>query len=293
MAWAYILPLFAGLVVSIASMFVKRATEEGAGITRILFVSIWMFFIVLLPVLFLDSEVLDWSRWWGPVLAGTSTFTGGVLILASIRFGDVSVQAPLMGTKVIFVATYSLFFINTPIPASWWVGVFLTFFAILMLGISDLFRKKVSLLGVFLALASSALYALTDVLVAQEAPLFGRWPFIFGTVATGAVMSLGLIPFFRKTLWSISGKTWKWCLLAGALLVTQHLALLFALSYYGQATVINIMYSSRGIWGIALVWFVGHWFGSKEREVGGRIMFRRLIGALLFCLAIVIVLTDN
>ena len=32
---------------------------------------------------------------------------------------------------------------------------------------------------------------------------------------------------------------------------------------------------------MALVWIVGHWFANSEKQVGGAIMTRRLIGALI------------
>lgn len=293
MSPAYIIALICGLVVTIASLFVKRATAEGAGVTRILFITNWLFLLGLLPVLFTDATVLDASRWWAPVLAGSCAFLGGVCILSGIRAGEISIQTPLMGTKVIFVATYSVMLSPMTIPLCWWIGAFLTFFAVLILGFSDLFKKKVSLEGILYALMSCGLYAFTDVLAATQGPLFGRGMFIFYTVGSMALLSLTLIPFFKKSLWSISKTTWIWCLLGGGLLALQHLGLLYSLSTYGQATAINILYSTRGIWGIVLVWFVGHWFGNKEKHVGGPVILRRLIGASLLMMAIIIVLTGS
>lgn len=290
----YALALICGFTVSLASMFIKRATAEGAGITRIFFLCNWIFFLGLQPILFTDFEVLDWSRWWGPVVTSLSAFIGGIFVLSAIRAGEISVQTPLMGTKVIFVATYSVFLVPTPIPASWWIGAFLTFFAILLIGLTDLFKKKVSFLGIFYAIISSALYALTDVLTAREAPLFGRWPFLFFVGMGLAVMSFGLVPFFRKSLFDIHKTTWLWCLLGAGLLAAQHLGLLYTLSNYGQATAINILYSTRGIWGIVLVWFTGHWFQNRERHHAGKqVIARRLIGAALLFMAIIIVLTNG
>lgn len=293
MTVAYIIALLCGFTVTLSSMFIKRATSEGAGITRIFFITNWLLLFGLLPLFFTDLVVLDWSQWWGPLAASLSAFLGGLCILAAIKAGEVSVQAPLMGTKVIFVATYSVFLVPAPIPASWWVGAFLTFFAILLLGLTDLFKKKVSFWAIFYAILSSALHALTDVLTAREAPLFGRWPFILGFGLGLAALSLMLIPFFRKSLFSIHKSTWLWCLLGGACIAGQYLGLLYVLSTYGEATVINILYSTRGLWGIVLVWFTGHWFKNNERHVGGQVIARRLIGACLLLMAIIIVITNS
>lgn len=293
MTTAYIIALLCGFAVTLASMFVKRATSEGAGITRVFFIANWLFFIGMLPLLFTDLVVLDWSQWWSPLVTSLCAFLAGICILASIKAGEISVQTPLMGTKVIFVATYSVFLVPSPIPTSWWIGAFLTFFAILLLGLTDLFRKKISFWGVFYAILSSALYALTDVLTAREAPLFGRWPFLLMMGMGLAVLSLTLIPFFRKSLFSISKHTWMWCLLGGGCLAGQHLGLLYALSTYGEATAINVLYSTRVLWGIVLVWFTGHWFKNHERHVGGQVIVRRLIGACLMLMAIIIVITNS
>lgn len=292
MTTPFIIALLCGFTVSLASMFIKRATSEGAGITRIFFIANWLFFIGILPLFFTDLQVLDSTQWWGPVLAGFCAFLAGICILLSIKTGEVSVQAPLMGTKVIFVATYSVFLIPAPIPVSWWIGAFLTFFAILLLGLTDLFKKKISFWGVFYALLSSALYALVDVITTREAPLFGRWPYFLAMGMTLAFLSLGLIPFFKKSLFSISKHTWTWCILGGACLAGQHLGLLYALSTYGEATAINVLYGTRGLWAIVLVWFTGHWFKNHERHVGPQVIARRLIGASLMLMAIIIVITN-
>lgn len=293
MTSAYIIALLCGFTVSLASMFIKRATSEGAGITRIFFITNWLFFLGLLPLLFTDIKVLDWSQWWSPLITSLTAFLGGLCVLSAIKAGEVSIQTPLMGTKVIFVATYSVFLVPAPIPASWWVGAFLTFFAVLLLGLTDLFRKKISFHGVFYALLSSALYALTDVLTAREAPLFGKWAFLLGMGLCLALLSLTLIPFFHRSLFKIPSTTWTWCLLGGCCLAGQHLGLLYALSTYGEATVINILYSTRGIWGIFLVWFTGHWFKNQERHhAGAQVIARRLIGASLLLMAIIIVITN-
>ena len=53
----------------------------------------------------------------------------------------------------------------------------------------------------------------------------------------------------------------------------------FAIMTYGEATLVNILYTSRGIWTIALVWMVGHWFGNTEHTHGPKVMIRRLVGS--------------
>jgi len=52
----------------------------------------------------------------------------------------------------------------------------------------------------------------------------------------------------------------------------------------------NLLYSSRGIWSVALVWGAGSAFGNTEGEAGRSVMLRRLAGAGLMLAAIALVL---
>jgi hypothetical protein len=64
----------------------------------------------------------------------------------------------------------------------------------------------------------------------------------------------------------------------------------YAIGTFGHATVVNIVYSSRGMWSVVLVWLVGHWFQNTERaEQGHTIMATRFAGSGLILAAIWIV----
>ena len=70
---------------------------------------------------------------------------------------------------------------------------------------------------------------------------------------------------------------------AGPLLA---LGIAFAIMSYGEATLVNILYTSRGIWTIAIVWICGPWFGNTERSHGSKVMIRRLVGSGLILVAV-------
>jgi hypothetical protein len=101
------------------------------------------------------------------------------------------------------------------------------------------------------------------------------------------VLSLGFLPLMRGDK---GGGGWApvWLGTGAVLLAVQALGLAFALSTYREATKINIAYNSRGLWSVALIWAFGHWFGNTEREGGTRTMVRRLAGATLLVVAILI-----
>ena len=49
----------------------------------------------------------------------------------------------------------------------------------------------------------------------------------------------------------------------------------------------NVVYGTRGLWSLALVWWAGPWFGNIERqEIGTRHMLSRVVGAVLILLAV-------
>jgi drug/metabolite transporter (DMT)-like permease len=135
------------------------------------------------------------------------------------------------------------------------------------------------------------LFALADVLVqkwvtAQSFPRFV--PVMCGAIA---VMSLVLVPFFRESLWAIPKPIWWYLVWGSCVLAGQALLMLFVLSRYGHATAVNILYSTRGIWSVLLVWILGHWMATHEEQAAGhKTMALRLVGASVLLVAVILVM---
>jgi hypothetical protein len=162
--------------------------------------------------------------------------------------------------------------------------------AIYMLRGHDAASRERLLPSIGYAVLSALAFAVTDILVQRGAPhggfaLFG--PVMFGLMG---LYSFGFMPFFHEPLWAIPRATWRWLLPGAVLLALNAMGMAYSISTYGHATPINIVYSSRGLWSVALVWVFGHWFANTERAVGPVVMRRRLAGAGLLVLAIVLVL---
>lgn len=286
----HILPIICALVYTVGVLFVKRAVAEGAGVMRMFFLTNIFSFLVFIPVIFFVDERLELEGWSWALLTSTAEFFGAMFMLAGIRVGDVSVQTPLMGIKVIFVALFTILITGVAIPFTWWVGAGLAFVAILILGLPDLFKRSISMLSIVYVVLGCLFFGLADVLIQENASKYGGSPFILLTFGFLAVQSLVMIPFFTKGLWEIPRRTWRWVFAGSGLMAVQLVGLFLIITYYGKATVVNILYSSRGIWSIVAIWVVGHWFANKEQGYGKSVLFRRLVGASLLCLAIVIVL---
>ena len=104
--------------------------------------------------------------------------------------------------------------------------------------------------------------------------------------ATLAVLSFLLIPRFHAPLSELSARTWAWLIPGAVLLAAQALGIAFTIMTYGEATLVNILYTSRGVWTVALVWLFGPWFGNAERSQGHSVMARRLLGSALILIAV-------
>jgi hypothetical protein len=82
-----------------------------------------------------------------------------------------------------------------------------------------------------------------------------------------------------------------WAFGGGTLLTIQAMGIAYCIAVYHEVTVTNVLYNTRGLWSVALVWVVGHWFANAEKQVGSGIMTRRLIGALILLAAVYLSLT--
>lgn len=287
----YLIVLCCAFIYAIGGIYSKRAMSSGAGVGRTLVAYNWLIFLGFIPLALTQAPQVDWSLWHWPILAGALFFFGQLGTFAAIRVGDVSVQSPMMGTKMVFVAGFSVLLGAEEVPLSWWIGAFLSMIGIFLLSGSPIQKRRGTLFAILLSLMSAACFGLCDVLVAAHAMSFSSVVFPVFMMGVAAVFSLFIVPFFRAGFRDMGRDTAKWFWIGGAFLTLQGMGLYFALSHYGQATALNILYSSRGIWSVVIVWTVGKWFAnSEQREAGHFMMVKRLSGAMLMMVAIVLVL---
>ncbi len=274
----------------LGSIFLKRAMELGSGPMRTMVVGNLVMGACFVLLSFRASGPPDWSQLGWPLLTGCAFFLGQVLTIAAIRSGDVSVQAPLMGTKVVFVAIYSFFLKPDEVPPLLWLASGLTAVAVFLIGGASPKALRSAGKTIRYALASCAFFGLSDTLMGYRSSAFGADWFLVFVALTFSGLSLCLLPFCRGPLREIPKPAWKGLLLGGLAIGGQALILNLALTGFGHATAINVVYSSRGLWGVLLVWFVGSLLGNFERrDTGPAIMRRRFLGSLLLCAAIALV----
>lgn len=281
-----IVPLCSALLYAVAALMLKRATEHGIGPWRVSFITNWIQAAVFAPFWLLGGSAFAWSHLGHCAITGFTFFVGQVFTFLALNRGDVSVATPVLGTKVIFVALFATLLAAEPLSAGLWCAAILTTVATALLGGGSARRLRQAGQSLLFGFSAAAAFALTDVLSSMWAPSwgFGHYaPVMFLFVAT---YSLALIPHFRGSLRELP---WGWLAPGAALLGLQACGIAYAIIVFHSATATNVVYNSRGIWSVLLVWTIGPWFDNTERAQGVRVMSRRLAGSLLLLAAIFLV----
>jgi len=289
--WIYILPLAAALTYVVSALSLKRATDLGTGVWHTTFVSNLMAAVGFQVLLFFGGTWQPLSLWWQPFVVALLFISGQLWALLALQRGDVSISTPVLGLKVILVAGFVT--LLSPEKLSWqmWLAAVLTTLGIASLNHSGAHRPGSNATGTIVAAAlAAASFALFDVLVQKWSPIWGLGRFLPIMVAMTGLLTLGLIPLFPSPISALPRPTRRWLLWGGALFALQSIFLVSSIAYFGKATPANVIYSSRGLWSILAITFLGHWFHSTEKTLDASVMRWRFAGASLMFAAIVLVL---
>jgi drug/metabolite transporter (DMT)-like permease len=209
----------------------------------------------------------------------------------SFDYGDVSVATPVLGIKILLVAVLVALWGGEALRWELWAAALLATLGIALLNRRGAARSHHRMgLTIVTAGGAAACYAVLDVLVQHWSPLWGLGRFLPLVLWISAGLSLGFIPRFRAPLAAIPWTTWRW-LLGGTVIIGIQSAIFVSLvAAKGHAASINVVYSSRGLWSVLLVWWLGHWVHSREQHLERGVMVSRLTGATLMLVAIALVL---
>lgn len=287
-----LLPLAAAIIFALSTLFLKRALQDGVRLIQSVHVSNFMVGAVTIPLFFFQREPVAWDHIYQPLLVSCCFFAAGVATVIAIRRGDVSLVTPLMGTKVVFVALGSVIALGEVLPPSLIFAAILTAAGILVLGIPDMKGGRNFGITTLYALGSAGLFGICDLMVQTWAPGFGRLAFIAVTSNGVALISLLAIlrshlPTGKPFVWP-SGPNRYWIWMAALFVGLQAVIVGIALATFHDATGINVVYASRGLWAIALVALVGNWFGNTERSSSGKLYIFRVVGTIMLTSAIVL-----
>lgn len=289
MSLPLIIPLVAAAVYAAATLMIKRAADLGVGVWRTVFVANLIGALLYQPLWALGGS-LHPELWWQPALVAGIYTLGQWLTFLSIDRGDVSVATPVMGLKLIFVAVLVTLFAGEVLSWKLWTAALLATSGIALLNRRGGHAAH-SHVGrtILTAGAAAAAFAVFDWLVQRWSPSWGAGRFIALVMAVSGLMSFAFVPLFRAPLSAIPGASWRWLLPGAIVLGVQSVGFVFTVAYWRQAASTNVLYSSRGLWSVALVWIFGHWVKSREQALGRAVLTWRLAGAALMMSAIVLV----
>lgn len=283
-------PLIAALLYAFGALVLKRSSELGVGLWRTTFVANFIVAGLFSLLWLLGGPPIDRDLLWQPGVIAMCLFVGQLCQFIALEKGDVSVAVPVFGLKVILVAFLTPLLIGDAVGVKLWIAAFLSVIGISFLNKKDQGKRPRGLGITLIAGGTGAVcFAVFDVLVQKWGPHWGVGRLLPCIFWINALLSCGLVFRFSAPLSAIPRQAWGWLGGGSVLLGTQSIIFVSTLAFYGKATSANIVYASRGLLSVALVWMIGHWFANTEQNLGSAVLRWRLVGALLMMSAIVLV----
>ena len=277
--------LAAAVVYALAAMLLKRSSDLGNGPLRTSLVCNVICAVLFLPIFAFDGVVL-WDRWHEPTLIGLCYVSGQWFTFMSLKHGDVSVATPVMGVKVVMVAVFVTLIAREQLTGALWAAAALASLGVALINKRPAGERHHVGKTIILAMFAAASYAMFDVQVQMWSEDWGLGTLLPLSMIASAIISLLFIPKLEPLPASAKGRRQMW-LIGGAIAISvQSLFIVFAIAKYQKAPEINVVYASRGLWSILLVWLVGHWFASKEATDAKSVLGWRFAGAALMLAAI-------
>jgi drug/metabolite transporter (DMT)-like permease len=271
--------LGAALLYALGYLELKGSIHHGATSKRVNIFSNYAMALWSMPLAFLAFILPTHPNWpaaLAAIGAGISLFVGRICTVKALAKADLSISAPLLGTKTVLVALFSILLLHSQVGWKLMTAALLTVVALTLLQIGPDHNKHHRRAAVGWAMGASILFALVDVLTQGYARTSGVaffQPVMFVVLAaiTPLLGSTPPAPEVAK----------KRLLIGGAVIGFQAPLVIMLIGLFGQATLINILYATRTIWSVA----VDAWKGEgNAREY----WHARLGGAVLLLGAIVL-----
>ncbi len=284
-----LVPLLAALAFAMGSLVYKRAFMEGAGVAHAVVLNNVVLAVAFLPLFMLEARPVPWHLAHLPAITATAFVAGHLLNVLSLRLGDVSVATPLLGSKVVMVALLGRLAFDWPVTPPQFMAAGLATTGVLVMGAADWRGGRRTGTTILLALGCAGCFALTDVLIQLWAAPFGTFNFLPLLFLALAAESLVLLPFLGRSALGAPRPAWRWIGLATFFSAVQAILVTWSIGHWRDAAGVNVVYGTRGLWSLALVWWAGRWFGNTERaDVGRKTFLLRLAGGVLVLAAVAV-----
>lgn len=246
--------------------------------------------IVFIPAIFFETDFPDISIIWQPIIASIFCAIGNIATFTCAERGEVSLMTPLMGIKTLMVVMFARVFLDINLPHTITVAGIICCVAVFIMSFSiNSLRSKKLGVTILLAMIACISYALCDVFIQKYAPNFTRNTMLS---LTSVAMPLSIIPLLPKFFKEVSISDKKTLFLGGgsAVLMIVEMYLMF-ISISGElgASLCNILYNTRGLLSVILIYFVGKRF-VKLRELSNASAIQRSVGAIMILIAVIIAL---
>lgn len=282
-----LLPLTGAFLFVCGLLFTKQASGKNVNPWTVTFLSNICASILFSSLWFLGGPGQPWYMLWQPFIIASLYVLGIVFTFNAIERGDVSVATPVFGIKVLIVGLFVTFLSGHSLPAMVWVSAAIAVIGIVMIQWTGSGHPKHILLTICLAVLAATSFATFDVLVQKWAPAWGPGRFLPYVYWMVGLYSIIFIPFVQFD--KIFDREIRTPLFIGAFLIGfQAMFIVFTLSVFGDATRVNVMYATRGIWSVVLAWIVAKRWGGSESSVPYRWMMIRLFGAILLTGAVIL-----
>ena len=276
----------------IAFLVLKRVQARGVSPWTVIIAVTFAPATIFPALTLLGGTMQPLSLLWQPAILGLLFVAGQVFMFLAIKLGDVSIAAPVLGVKVLIVPALGTLLIGEYPEARIWLAAAVAMLGVGFVQMTDATVERSGVLAsVVFALLGALSMTLFDLLIQRWAPAWGAGYFLPIALAFAALFSLAFIPLADrpKELVRHGGVT---LLLVGAVLMAiQAIGMTFTLAQFGDATRVNIVYSLRGIWGVALTWMLARHAHATGEHPSTRTMLMRMVGAMFIGVSVVLSVT--
>jgi len=288
---AYLMALLAGLIYAGGAIAGKKALELGRGQVRTVILSNLILSVCFIPHFFLSPGWPTLKEWITGSGLGAIFLLAQALLFRALRAGDASMVSPLMGIKSILVAFFIVIlgFSHQPLSTDTWIAAGLTAVAVGLIGWPAKNSGRASAKGILLALASAAAFSLLDSMVPHFSHQTDPVRMLFCIFGSLGFLTLILLPWKEEPIFSRGNPGDNWAWRSGLLIAVQAVLMSTAIACYRVPTEVNVVYSSRGLWTLLFVAWLGSRLGLTEGSLSPWVKVRRLAGCILLGICILLI----
>jgi drug/metabolite transporter (DMT)-like permease len=281
------LPLLAAALFALGGLLMKRSASWSIGVWRTTFVSNLTTAAIFLPLFALGGRVPSWWDLWQPAVAGLLFVMGQMTTVLALTRGDVSIATPVLGLKILMVAVFATLLLAQPLARDIWLAALLATAGVALLNSGGGSKEHGHVwFSIVSALMAASAFALFDICVQRWSPTWGIGRFLPIMFAMAGLASLGFLPLLEDRLIAIPHSAWPWLLGGCVIIGAQSFLIVFTVAVWQQAAAINVVYSSRGLWSVVLLWLLGPSLGIGAARLSGWALACRLAGAGLLLAAV-------